>query len=408
MKPLCVVVLKKLLKGECQAKTCKDDSYGCPICSINEDLAYEADGSGSCTEKTCEAGLFLVKGECVENRAPVAVATASKISIMENETITLDGRDSNDSDGEIVSYEWKKSSKRVTLWDGIGTPTLGEFNYVDGIWYQYLGDFIGWSTNNSKEATDFISNDSSFSTSDFHPGTHVFTLTVTDDKGASGTTTIIIDVSSNPAPIAHAGGTQKVYYTEEVKLDASASTDNGEIVSYEWKEGDTVLSSDINFTKSDFTVGIHTVTLKVTDDVGKTGTDTLDVIVFEDFTNILPMQESGSKSITSLTNNGVTVTTLSPGSGNLYTISNDTSREFTITKFEITSTYNGVNKTEVVSTDITSIKGNNKLTAYEVTSLGYTTTTAETANYWTGRYYLTDDATGEEFTNSMTWNGSTF
>ena len=94
--------------------------------------------------------------------------------------------------------------------------------------------------------------------------------------------TKIVDVNTteNQAPTANAGADQNVMEDESVTLRASASSDSdGTIVSYEWKEGDSVLSTASSFIKADFTVGTHTITLTVTDDNGATATDTVVVTV---------------------------------------------------------------------------------------------------------------------------------
>ncbi len=71
----------------------------------------------------------------------------------------------------------------------------------------------------------------------------------------------------NVAPIANPGKNQTAYEGNPVTLSATDSTDSdGEIVSYEWSENGIVLSNDVNFTKDDFDIGVHTITLKVTDD----------------------------------------------------------------------------------------------------------------------------------------------
>jgi subtilisin family serine protease len=64
-------------------------------------------------------------------------------------------------------------------------------------------------------------------------------------------------------------------------LSAGGSYDpDGTIVSYEWKEDDQLLGETPSITVN-FTVGMHTVTLTVTDDEGATGTDTVVVTVSE-------------------------------------------------------------------------------------------------------------------------------
>ncbi len=213
----------------------------------------------------------------------------------------------------------------------------------------------------------------------------------------------------NQAPIAKAGIDQKVYYTDTVSLSATASSDDTGIVSYEWKDGTTLLSNDVTLTKTDFSVGTHNITLKVTDEGGKTATDSVTVTIFNDFTNLLPMRENGGvKIISSSTINGNTTTTLSSGSTNYFLIANNTKRIFTITKFEIKSTYNGSSTVRVTSSNVASVLGSDKLLAEKTVTLGHTLRSSETANYWTGTYYLTDDATGTTFTNSVTWNGTSF
>lgn len=88
---------------------------------------------------------------------------------------------------------------------------------------------------------------------------------------------------------------EKVTVGENVVADGSASYDpDGTIVAYEWKEGSTVLSRDESFIKSDFNVGIHDITLTVTDNDGDTGTDAAKVIVEENNVgNIPPIAAAG-------------------------------------------------------------------------------------------------------------------
>jgi len=87
-----------------------------------------------------------------------------------------------------------------------------------------------------------------------------------------------------PYPVADAGPNVTVIDTDEsgaesVTLDGSDSYDlDGSIVSYQWKEGETVLSNSASFTQS-FTLGPHFITLIVTDNDGLTDDDSLFVTV---------------------------------------------------------------------------------------------------------------------------------
>ena len=85
---------------------------------------------------------------------------------------------------------------------------------------------------------------------------------------------------SNTPPAAVAGADQTVVEGTAVTLDGSGSSDpDGNIVAYEWKEGGTVLATAESFTKSDFSVGSHIVTLTVTDNDGATASDDVNITV---------------------------------------------------------------------------------------------------------------------------------
>jgi hypothetical protein len=89
----------------------------------------------------------------------------------------------------------------------------------------------------------------------------------------------------NQAPVANAGADQTVNDPEgdgeTVILDGSGSYDpDGTIASYEWKEGTNVLGTGVSI-EVNFAVGVHTVTLTVTDNGGLEGTDNVTITVTE-------------------------------------------------------------------------------------------------------------------------------
>ena len=193
------------------------------------------------------------------------------------ELVTLDGSGSSDPDGTIVSYEWRDGDAVVGL---VATPE---------VWLSV--------------------------------GTHVLTLTVSDDDGAAGTDTVVVTINPAPnaPPVANAGPDQTVTDTnrdgaETVTLNGSASSDtDGTIASHEWLSGNSVVATGATPTVS-LPVGVHPLTLRVTDDDGSTATDSV-VITVNEAPNLLPVANAGSdQTVTDNNRDGAESVTLN-GSG---------------------------------------------------------------------------------------------
>ena len=156
------------------------------------------------------------------------------------EFITLNGSASSDPDGSIVAYEWREGTNVLALQ---ASPSIV-----------------------------------------LTVGAHTLTLQVTDDRGATGTDTVVISISGNTPPTANAGPDQSATDgdangVETLTLNGSASSDiDGSIVGYEWREGSAVLAT-VAAPSVTLTVGTHTLTLTVTDNNGATGSDTVVVTV---------------------------------------------------------------------------------------------------------------------------------
>ena len=180
------------------------------------------------------------------NQAPVANAGSDQVVTDSDgsggESVTLNGTGSSDSDGSIVTYAWR---------EGVNVVATGANPSVT-----------------------------------LSVGTHTLTLQVTDDDGASSTDTVLIAVNPRPnaPPVANAGADQTVddansSGAESVTLNGGASSDSdGSITSYVWREGATVVANGVTPTVS-FNVGVHTLTLQVTDNNGASATDTVVVTV---------------------------------------------------------------------------------------------------------------------------------
>jgi len=247
------------------------------------------------------------------------------------ELVLLNGSASSDPDGTIVSYEWREGSDVLALvaspsvFLSVGTHTLtlqvtddhgatGTDGVVvtvnpnepptasagpdqtvtdtggDGAEAVILNGSASSDTNGSivayewREGANVIAVGASPSVS-LAVGTHSLTLRVTDNDRATGTDSVVVTVNPNTPPAANAGPDQAVTDTggdgaEAVILNGSASSDanGGSIVGYEWREGANVIAVGASPSVS-LAVGTHTLTLRVTDNGGATGTDSVVVTV---------------------------------------------------------------------------------------------------------------------------------
>jgi hypothetical protein len=89
------------------------------------------------------------------------------------------------------------------------------------------------------------------------------------------------DVESDLKPTAHAGDDQNVTLGEEIVLDGSLSSSDTEIVSYLWKEEDTILGIGENISIHNLSLGSHTLTLTVINDNANSATDSMVIWVRE-------------------------------------------------------------------------------------------------------------------------------
>ncbi len=166
------------------------------------------------------------------------------------ESVTLNGSGSTDPDGTIVEYAWV----RVISPDNFETLGNGQTITVT------LPD-----------------------------GVNDVRLTVTDNVGNTDEDSLVVTVTAAVAPTANAGPDQTVADSdgqpgESVTLDGSASTDpDGTIVEYEWIrviDPDTIEvlgnGQTITVTLAD---GVNDVRLNVTDNVGNTDSDEVNVTV---------------------------------------------------------------------------------------------------------------------------------
>jgi hypothetical protein len=188
-------------------------------------LAIEGTVTDSITYrvKDSNGNLSTAASVSISIGAPLAVVNTSNLTPQQSSLIALDGSGSVDNTG-IVSYVWTQ----------IGGELVG---------------IVGSTTANAEF------------TAPLTLGPLLFRLTVTDSDGfTSFEDTAITVVGIAPVAVATASNANPLQ-GEVVTLDASGSTDNGAIVSYQWSQlsGSTVVLNNATTTSADFIAPDYTL-----------------------------------------------------------------------------------------------------------------------------------------------------
>jgi len=192
-------------------------------------------------------------GGAPTNHPPIAEAGSAQ-TVSEGDLVALDGSGSYDEDGDALTY----------LWTAPGGITLDDETAV---------------------APTFTAPEVEIDDVDY-----TFTLVVNDgqeDSGADEVTITVMDVPPpNEPPVADAGADVEIVDLdgngmEEITLDGSGSYDSdGTIASYSWNYDGGEIGTEATVTYT-FPIGMHTITLTVTDDQGDANSDDVFVTVIE-------------------------------------------------------------------------------------------------------------------------------
>ncbi len=202
------------------------------------------DGTGDSVEATITVNVAVKP-----NTPPVAAAQQLTLDEDQSVEIVLEG---SDSDNDPLSYS-------IVAQPSHGTCTMNG----DRVQYTPYADYAGDDT---------------------------FTYKVNDGLTDSNVATVSLHINAvNDLPVAAAGADRTITFGNSVTLDGSGSYDkDGSVTSYLWQEGTQTLSTDASFSKSDFSVGTHTVTLTVTDNEGGvSASDSVKIYVNADQTVVL-------------------------------------------------------------------------------------------------------------------------
>ncbi|KAA9039313.1 T9SS type A sorting domain-containing protein [Ginsengibacter hankyongi] len=261
--------------------------------------------------------IVQVTVNAVTNIPPVANAGLDQTITLPADSVTFSGIGS-DADGVVVSYAWSKISGPSAY--TIVNPALPSTNVTGLI-----------------------------------QGVYLFELQVTDDNGATSADTIQVTVNAatNIPPVANAGSDQTITLpTNSVTLFGNGSDADGSIVGYNWTKisgpsGYTIINATSASTDvTGLVQGLYQFRLKVTDNNGATGTDTIQVTV-NISGNVSPVANAGSDQTITLPTDSVTLS----GSG---TDTDGTIVGYTWTQISGPSSYNILNATSS-STSVTGL-----------------------------------------------------
>jgi parallel beta-helix repeat protein len=250
------------------------------------------DNQGATTTSTVQINVVDPTGKASSNIAPVADAGGNGTVTLPNNSVFLTGTGS-DTDGTISSYEWSQVS----------------------------GPAEGNITNPNSAPT---------SVTGLTEGTYVFELKVTDNEGATGTSTVQINVvnstastSNNITPIADAGGNGTITLpTNIVFLTGTGSDADGTISAYHWTQisgpaqGNITSPDSAPTTVTGLVEGTYVFQFMVTDNDGGTATSTVQINVVNPTNsvanfvtkNIAPIADAGGNGTITLPTNTVFLT----------------------------------------------------------------------------------------------------
>ncbi len=288
--------------------------------SANPTYSYSIPGTYTATltvadsEGETDSASIDITADAIPNVAPTAVSAATPSTVRQGLPVSFSSVGSGDSDGRITAYNWDfgdgdssaianpthaysvagpfvatltvtdnaggvaTATTTVTVTPNLapsaqagGTPSSGKEPVLvsftsagsadsDGTIASYNWDFgDGSATKTTASATHTYTSAGSFTA----------TLTVTDDFGATDTSTVVTAVTANVAPTAAATAVPQAGARPlVVSFTGSGSSDSdGNIASYAWDFGDGGTSTVTNPSHT-YAAGAYVATLVVTDDNG--------------------------------------------------------------------------------------------------------------------------------------------
>jgi PKD repeat protein len=252
----------------------------------------------------------------VLNRPPVASFTETADTVLTGDIIYFNASASNDPDGSITSYFWSfgdganatgvtvnhayadNGTYTVTLTvtdnDGVSSSSHATktvlnrppvVSFIKSATSVFTGVVVNFNASGSFDPDGVIvgyfwtfgdgTNASGVTTTHSYAdnGTILVTLRVTDNDGATATSTATVTILNRPPIASFTQSSSTVSTGDTVNFNASASYDpDGLIASYFWSFGDGANATGMTVNHSYIENGSYTVILTVTDNDGSTGT----------------------------------------------------------------------------------------------------------------------------------------
>jgi hypothetical protein len=228
---------------------------------------------------TGSATVQITVNAAVVNQPPVANAGSNQTIQLPTSTVSLTGS-GTDASGTITAYAWTKSSGPAG--GVISSPAAANTNITGLV-----------------------------------QGVYVYKLTLTDNLGDTGSATVQITVNAavvNQPPVANAGANQTIQLpTSTVSLTGSGTDASGTITAYAWTKSSGpaggVISSPAaaNTNITGLVQGVYVYKLTLTDNLGDTGSATVQITVNTAVVNQPPIANAGADQIITLPVNSVTL-----------------------------------------------------------------------------------------------------
>lgn len=192
--------------------------------------------------------MLVVNASAPPNQPPVVDAGGNKSITLPTSSTTQVGN-ATDPDGTIASVHWTQS---------VGNPIPATFGSPNSTTTTITGMSVG--------------------------GPYQFTLTATDNLGATGskTVTITVNIPPNQNPVAIAGSDQVLTWpVNSTTLNGSGTDADGSIVAYNWLKlsgtGTVTSPTSATTTITGLDLGISQFQLQVIDNSGGVGLDTVQI-----------------------------------------------------------------------------------------------------------------------------------